>query len=73
MKEERVLKEVLKDYDVDIIHMGISKYIDGTNNFPIKMAIGFEDYENGEEIKFCKDWDITMTTILLIILIFLSF
>ena len=53
--------------------MGISKYINGTNNFPIKMAIGFEDHENGEEIKFCKDWDITMTAILLIILIFLSF
>lgn len=73
MKEERVLKEVLKDYDVDIIYMGISKYIDGTNNLSTKMAIGFEDHENGEEIKFCKEWNITMTTILLIILILLSF
>ncbi len=40
----------MKDYDVDILYMGISEYSDGTNNFPIKIAIGFEDPENGKEI-----------------------
>jgi len=50
LKEEQVLKNALKDYDVDILYMGISEYSDGTNNFPIKIAIGFEDPENGKEI-----------------------
>lgn len=50
LKEEKVLKSVLKDYDVDILYMGISEYSDGTNNFPIKIAIGFEDHENEKEI-----------------------
>ena len=50
LKEEKVLKSVLKDYDVDILYMGISEYTDGTINFPIKIAIGFEDPENGKEI-----------------------
>ena len=30
--------------------MGITTYTDGTNNFPIKIAIGFEDHENEKEI-----------------------
>ena len=50
LKEEKVLKSVLKDYDVEILCMGVSNYIDGTIDFPIKIAIGFEDHENEKEI-----------------------
>lgn len=50
LKEEKVLKSVLKDYDVEILCMGVSKYADGTIDFPIKIAIGFEDHENEKEI-----------------------
>lgn len=50
LKEEKVLKSVLKDYDVEILCMGVSKYTDGTIDFPIKIAIGFEDHKNEKEI-----------------------
>lgn len=50
LKEEKVLKSVLKDYDVEILCMGVSNYTDGTIDFPIKIAIGFEDHENEKEI-----------------------
>ena len=50
LKEEQVLKDVLKDYDVEILCMGVSKYTDGTIDFPIKIAIGFEDHKNEKEI-----------------------
>lgn len=65
LKEEQVLKNVLKDYDVDILYMGIATYTDGTNDFPIKIAIGFEDHKNEKEIikilqtlgYYCDDHD----------------
>ena len=50
LKEEQVLKNVLKDYDVDILYLGISERSDGTIGFPIKIAIGFEDHKNEKEI-----------------------
>ena len=50
LKEEQVLKNVLKDYDVEILYMGISERSDGTIGFPIKIAIGFEDHKNEKEI-----------------------
>ena len=50
LEEEKVLKSVLKDYDVEILCMGCSKYTDGTIDFPIKIAIGFEDHKNEKEI-----------------------
>lgn len=56
LKEEKILKNALKDYNVDILYVGASPYfsrlghIHITDEYVIEIAIGCENYEYRKKV-----------------------